>query len=1541
MTFSPSMSITESDQQNYSIGISFSANYVGGSINRVGIGLSTPSSAVRDISISNETDIQIIIPIKSFWLSFSYRHFHWSVYQEAVNSYSGSLYPEASRNVSSTNWGTPDIPARGKRGMDALITSYHNNSTFELTSDNCILPAYDAYSVSGLGLSGNISPKYISLTNIMPPGRTLSYYYDGDEIKWEKKELMYYFNNWNGERLGSWQGSPVAFVKDPVYFYFDGEFSSYLEIISSNFIHEGSGVDPIGNYKTPETIDNQITLYGKDQTKTYHSSSKRKYSGKVVEWITNQDIADGTNLESRGFIETPSMKDLKLDAVSGKYIRNTLILPKNGIGAFVVTAPDGKRYNYALPVYQFEKLSKTRNAELSVNGKIVETTRVDMNKYAYTWLLTSITGPDYIDLNNSGQADVGDAGYWVRFDYGKWTDSYVWKFPVESNTWEEIYNGDTLLRNITYGRKQVFYLDRIQTASHTAYFIKGLRNDGCGFHEAGFNDDWRQIGSKGRTYVEVSPYFISNGGEWYPPISGINSSSGFYVTESFKKISHSSPPTDYYSSTLFLKEIVLVPNSVLELNNSSTQPIASTYSISNVHEERKLKIYNFGGLQSIETYFDDITPSSNAYLCNNVYDINDLADSPETLKSAIKVVTFDYDYSLCPNTPNTTPDNTTKGKLTLKSVSFDYFDKESQTIKHSIPPYLFSYDGVNTSYNKGLQDNWGFSKSQDIAYDLSSILYPTGSELSIQSEKDNYSNELYHNSFRSLANSLLTSTPYGNFANGHYFNPNFNYKDYISVGDIIEINSWVRIYEVQGSNSHVQEVTSTHTVTNITENSIQFDPPNQEDWIQYNPNSEDYETLSGTMSFINVAKTIFGGGGNRVKSLSMKNTSAGIVEKTIKFCYSEPSTDVSSGVTVSVPVPNVSLRRPYQELLPGPGVFYRYFTTEEYNKEDELISRTVTQFDLPETVTDPGEELNIPGFFRVEVLQNETLYSDWSSGSDDNGISIYAKRYLIHDNLSAMGRVLNTRTYNPKNNLISETVFSYKTPTNKDQGVLRESYMSRKVNRFWKEDHTSFGAHWFLNATSIIHYPSIVESTTTRVLNSTTTTRVKEYDFLTGQPTVVWTAKDNASYEKEVTLPAYYVYPGMGSKIDDPSLPNMLTQVAGNYRFASDANAGTQGLLGASAQTWSNSTKTRQYIEDAQNQCYSYVTPMIQPCYRKNKSFIFTTPNLNNDGTFDYNYGTWIVDQPSEFANWQTIFGSGSNGPWVLSNEITCYNKYSQPIESYDINNNPGASKMGYSNTKVIGTASFANQASFACSGFEERNPIDLFPSSRDWGGEVVSSDNSSLLWSYSRFSSNPDIRFNVEPHTGNSYCCVPASSFGPGFRTRKLLYGNSRDAMLTGVTYRASVWVHASSPDQVHLVAHLTGNNCPASSYKTVAKNAAQNLRIGDWIRLVVDIEVPAAYSSNSTFGTDLRVYVWNNSGNGEAYIDDFRVQPLHSAVNTYVFNALNDQLMAVLDNENMATVYEYAPDGSLARTYRETARDGGKRYKATEYQHHFKRDQ
>jgi hypothetical protein len=136
----------------------------------------------------------------------------------------------------------------------------------------------------------------------------------------------------------------------------------------------------------------------------------------------------------------------------------------------------------------------------------------------------------------------------------------------------------------------------------------------------------------------------------------------------------------------------------------------------------------------------------------------------------IKVVHFEYDYTLCPGVANNSgnpadPDgvtNTMAGKLTLKKVWFTYQNSN----RGIFSPYEFTYSTENPAYNLKAYDIWGKYKDQTgincdpstgepsnpefpyvdqtgsnnnyEAYNLIGIKLPSGGSIAVEYESDDY-----------------------------------------------------------------------------------------------------------------------------------------------------------------------------------------------------------------------------------------------------------------------------------------------------------------------------------------------------------------------------------------------------------------------------------------------------------------------------------------------------------------------------------------------------------------------------------------------------------------------------------------------------------------------------------------------------------------------------------------------------------------------------------------------------------------------------------
>ncbi len=140
------------------------------------------------------------------------------------------------------------------------------------------------------------------------------------------------------------------------------------------------------------------------------------------------------------------------------------------IGGYVITGANGLSYHYALPIYDYN--SKNVIVDATDAAKRAELSR--SKPFANTWLLTAITGTDFVDRNSNGIADEGDWGYWVKFNYGRTADFLVWRTPATGLKRDPTNDSEYYAE----GRKQEYHLNSIQTRSHIALFIKDNKPDG-------------------------------------------------------------------------------------------------------------------------------------------------------------------------------------------------------------------------------------------------------------------------------------------------------------------------------------------------------------------------------------------------------------------------------------------------------------------------------------------------------------------------------------------------------------------------------------------------------------------------------------------------------------------------------------------------------------------------------------------------------------------------------------------------------------------------------------------------------------------------------------------------------------------------------------------------------------------------------------------------------------------------------------------------------------------------------------------------------
>lgn len=170
---------------------------------------------------------------------------------------------------------------------------------------------------------------------------------------------------------------------------------------------------------------------------------------------------------------------------------------ENHNAGFKVLNEDGSYYVYGLPAYnkkevenQFTVVSPSGDpAIVDVNTTAGEVdykqflTQKFINKttkspYAHSYMLTSVQGADYVDVENDGPT-IDDLGYWVKFSYVKYGDPVKWRTPYHGASYNRgsSYTGEDDRASYSYGEKEMWYMGRMETKSHIAIFHMSERED--------------------------------------------------------------------------------------------------------------------------------------------------------------------------------------------------------------------------------------------------------------------------------------------------------------------------------------------------------------------------------------------------------------------------------------------------------------------------------------------------------------------------------------------------------------------------------------------------------------------------------------------------------------------------------------------------------------------------------------------------------------------------------------------------------------------------------------------------------------------------------------------------------------------------------------------------------------------------------------------------------------------------------------------------------------------------------------------------------
>lgn len=356
-------------------------------------------------------------------------------------------------------------------------------STYKIDTPAFYFPDYDNYSISGPGIGGSLEPHLFDFaTTRMNVFRGINLpviQYAVDTTYQFNKKVQF---NFRGDYAGA----------------FESRHYSTSPISGGTTLRFPGYNDNPGGSTIPYTALN---------SSGYNRLNNRLATAKYVEYFTNTEIND--NVAINGFTNIPASP-----------ARSGTDYEMDQIGAFRVTDEGGFVYYYTIPVYinsttygnyplnndysvkNYEAVDTTRYTDADYSYYIQDNDLTDTHpfmvewkqnkKYAYSWLLTAVTGPDYVDTDENGIVNDGDKGYWLKYDWQLWSSNFVKRSPEygfnysfsadENDETQDMAIDNPAKISGKYGTfskvdQELYYLNKIQTASHTAIMVRDVRLD--------------------------------------------------------------------------------------------------------------------------------------------------------------------------------------------------------------------------------------------------------------------------------------------------------------------------------------------------------------------------------------------------------------------------------------------------------------------------------------------------------------------------------------------------------------------------------------------------------------------------------------------------------------------------------------------------------------------------------------------------------------------------------------------------------------------------------------------------------------------------------------------------------------------------------------------------------------------------------------------------------------------------------------------------------------------------------------------------------
>ncbi|HVD97386.1 MAG TPA: hypothetical protein VNB90_04215 [Cytophagaceae bacterium] len=1426
------------------------------------------------------------------------------------------------------------------------------------------MPSYDTYNVSAEGLSGQIEPAILENGTLFRSSipSTLS------------------------APFTATRSYPILrnFSQHKQYFRFKGEFSNSFTTSSVNAFTFSSG--PSLSFG----VNGVAYGYTVPDPNGFDFSTMRLAGGKHVDYFTNGEIVAGT-AKAAGFLEYPSYI-----LENGGYASSTSERKQinfgggansigGSVGGFSVTNEEGMTYHYALPVYSHDN---TNTKKLSTSSGVYAVRTANCSgPYAYSWLLTTVTGPDYVDKNNNGYADEGDLGQWTNFSYGKVTPNYYYRYPyttTSSPAYYEYISGGVQENGAGY--MELYFLDAVYTRSHTAIFSKASRNDALDangastalklnsailFHNDGIKTISQGMGwSYSNVYTALKNIKAANASynNSVITVEDINTISGTTAAHYAIQILKESKLTYDYSlcknalnSSSGNGKLTLLSVRNYGKNNTPLSPSTEFgYELSNA-KSASVQITSYPAntaVSKIGTISVSTTP--NPFVVGDI--ISFTISGVKYYAALLKVTTSSSNFSvmfLGSNMPGSGQLSTAATAIQTKNPDYSYYIDNTQHYISSFSDQwgYFKCDvSLNEFFDKDHKTSYVSGKAAD-CWSLRKITTGLGSTIEVNYESDSY-----------YGSQLMQGEVFS-------LNQKFRYTD-INTGSLRPASSPVIQFtkldtaglfeysfpeDIDGKFQYgdTVKITTLGTHASTTEGSDDFkityiDVPNRlirgvylgtlssrndpiatiyNDFLNNNPSDTTFIFNNNSSFLFKSTPTVSYGGGLRVKSITIKE--GGIETYSTNYSYTSRYNGLSSGTVPFIPIIEDMINVPPVDGLPYhtdptiPGNFY--LDGDTYGTTWSLIL---------------GKYQNASNNIGMKSLANTDFVSPWVlyefvtvSHVGNNSTSLKSEEY----------------NYQP---------YTWEMINRSDQNVLSGTDGSGRqwtTHKLTISDYTS-AVGQLLNYSEYDNYGSIISQTTYSYTSSPPSNQGRLDEVFHEEREYVYPF---VAYKGLAIVTVKSTYPSVLSRVTSSDYLKNISSVKNFYQYDFYSGNPTEIVSKSSEgdyfkqKTVPAYTKS-QYSGMALKFSSSTNRNMLSPLTATYTYKVDSTNYANAIDTLSCSVNTWSnswskrVLGATGFFTDSTI--STDNSATVQDDRIW------RPQSSYawksPIMNANGSYKnfvdfnwsgSPNANWQKVSTITKYDQFSNAIEkqdingnytavkyGYDLTYPLEGANNTNysEFAYSGAEDLNSKTIYGASNYFGGEVLGLSLGggqdttvAHTGKS--SLSLTQYGSGFIYKVPI---DTGGVMMGRPYRITAWVYNNGNTSVQMYYNLltsAGSTVSTPNQGSITPATVTSPVVaGQWQQLTLDFTLTGSYTN----------YILNigftNPSNIIAYIDDFRFYPLSETVTTNVYDKASGQVTHTLDENNFYSKRTYDNSYRPVGQYKETIYG---EIKQKEYQYNF----